>query len=94
MLRTAAPGTYLVRFSNSSRNSYCISSVSRDKKVKHTTIPNEAKGVTISGNTYSNICELIQIEGPKRHLTIPAPNSKFAWLYGDDVASVEGYNVE
>lgn len=96
MLRTAPPGTFLVRFSNSSRNSYCISSVSKDKKVKHVTIAHHSgKGVELSGKQYSGICELIEEVGASRHLETAAPNSKYAWLYsGDDVASVEGYGVD
>jgi len=97
MLRVATPGTFLVRFSNSSRNSYCISSVSPDKKVKHIVIAYKSgKGVELSGKIFSGIRELVEENETRLHLTTPCPGSKFAWLHAseEDVAAVVGYGVD
>jgi len=95
MLRIKESGTFLVRFSNSSRNSYCISSVTKDKKVKHATIPYKSdSGVELSGTKYKGICELVEENSERLHLKEPAANSKYAWLYGKDLAGVLGYGVD
>ena len=97
MLRISPIGTFLVRFSNSSRNSYCISSVSKSKKVKHVAIPYKSGvGVELLGNKYNGICELIEENQAALHLLEPVPNSKYAWLYANDeeLASVIGYGVD
>merc|ERR1712137_964058 len=95
MLRVSRSGTFLVRFSNSSRNSYCISSVSKSKKVKHVPIPYKCGvGVELLGDKFSSICELIEEKATSLHLLEPVPNSKYAWLYATDAAPVIGYGVD
>jgi hypothetical protein len=96
MLKTEKPKTFLVRFSNSSRNSYCISSVSVSRKVKHQTIPHTpGLGVQLGkGKQFESMVALIEEEGSNLNLEKPVPNSKFAWLYGEDIAFVEGYGTD
>ena len=95
MLRVAAPGTFLVRFSNSSHNSYCISSVSPKKKVQHVVITYKCgAGVELGGKTFESISSLIEQRKDKLHLLEPCPGSKFAWLHEEDCATVIGYGVD
>jgi len=95
MLRVAAPGTFLVRFSNSSFNSYCISSVTAQKKVQHVVITYKPGGnVELGGKTFDSISSLIEQRKSKLFLNEPCPGSKFAWLHEEDCATVIGYGVD
>jgi len=96
MLRIAPPGTFLVRFSNSSRNSFCISGVTKDRKVRHTPFPYKVGlGIEYNNTKYKGICELIEENSSRLHLIDPVAGSKYAWLYARDeeVAPIAGYGV-
>merc|ERR1712137_101837 len=91
-LRVCKPGTFLVRFSNSKPDSYCISFVNSGRVVKHLTVPHKSgEGVILGSHTYDTMCALIADRREKMNLLEACPGSRFAWLYESDVCDIGGY---
>lgn len=91
-LRLQAPGTFLVRFSNSQKGCYCISKVSKDKVIKHIVIPYQVgKGFQLEKTWYTNLADLLTSNKEKYFLQTPCPGSKYSWMFESDVAQLGGY---
>lgn len=97
LLRVQPAGTFLVRFSNSQKNCYCISKVSAqgaNKVIKHIVIPYQiGKGYQLDKEWYGSLPELISMNEQKYTLATPCPGSKYSWMFESDIAEVGGYGV-
>jgi len=88
-------GTYLVRFSYSYANSFCISKVNQQRVIKHIVIPYEAnKGFQMDGAWYKSFSDLINDKSDSQLLKIPCPGSKYVWMFESDLSYIGGYGVE
>jgi hypothetical protein len=93
-LRLCKSGSFLVRFSNSKLDSYCISLVNQAKIIQHITIPYKCgEGVKIGSGVYETMCALVTGRKDKMNLQVACPGSPFAWLFEEDVAEVGGYGT-
>eukprot|EP01104_Vermistella_antarctica_P011355 TRINITY_DN315_c1_g1_i1.p1 TRINITY_DN315_c1_g1~~TRINITY_DN315_c1_g1_i1.p1 ORF type:complete len:664 (-),score=184.96 TRINITY_DN315_c1_g1_i1:146-1963(-) len=83
-LKLQPKGSFLVRFSNSSRNSLCISKTSANKTIKHIVIPHEApKGYKLDNYHFPTVAALITAAKDRYTLKSPCPGSKYGWLFED-----------
>jgi len=94
LLRLQQPGTFLIRFSNSQKNCYCISKVSKDKVIKHIVIPYKpGVGFELEKKRYKTLLDLIADIKDRYFLQNPCPGSKYSWMFESDVAQLGGYAV-
>jgi len=96
-LKLLPRGAFLVRFSNTQANSYCISKVSsqkdeKQKVIKHIVVPYEdKKGYLLDGVYYPSLSKLIDDNSSKYYLKEKCEDTKYSWLFEDDTATVGGY---
>lgn len=95
LLRIQTPGTFLIRFSSSHKNSFCISKVSANKVIKHIVVPYVArKGFKIDNQYYDTLPLLVDAKSESFFLKYSCPGSKYTWLFETDVAGIGGYGVD
>jgi len=94
LLRVQDKGAFLVRFSFSYANSFCISKVNQQRVIKHIVIPYEPnKGFQMDGTWYKSFSLLINDKEESQYIKTPCPGSKYVWMFESDLSYIGGYGV-